>query len=155
MTVESDPARPCPTPTDARARSTLVDLYDLEKTIGTARAASRTLAAQAESLKKAVAQPAAALDKLATNLSQVERELNSQMNAASALSRAIDGYSGLPTTDQKRQVDWVFEDATRSVAALNTVIQTDAPAVYADLLKQGSWPARPEPIAAPVRKGLR
>jgi len=132
----------------------LIDLYNLEKTLGAARKASRTIGAQAETLKKAVGHQAAGLETLAAHLSKIEREVNAEMNTASSLSRAMEGYSGLPTADQKRQVDWVFEDATASVAALNAAIQTEAPATYGELLKDGSLPAHQPPIPAPARKGL-
>jgi hypothetical protein len=152
IAVEGDP-RTAFSDADRRARqSMLIDLYNLEKTLGAARKASRTLGTQAETLKKAVGRQAAGLETLSAHLSKIEREVNAEMNAASSLSRAVDGYSGLPTADQKRQGDWVFEDATASVAALNTVIQTEAPAAYGELLKEGSLPARQQPIPAPVRK---
>jgi photosystem II stability/assembly factor-like uncharacterized protein len=152
IAVEGDP-RTTFSDADRRSRqSMLLDLYNLEKTLGVARKASRALGTQAETLKKAVGRQAAGLDALATHLSTIEREVNTEMNSTSSLSRAMEGYSGLPTADQTRQVDWIFEDATASVAALNAAIQTEAPAAYGELLKDGSLPARQQPIPAPVRK---
>ncbi len=150
--VEGDP-RTTFADADRRTRqASLVDLYDLQKTLAVGRKAARTLVAQTDTMKKEVAKPVPALDKLAAHLSQLQTDLNAEMNTASGLSRAIEGYSGLPTADQRKQIDWVFEDATRGVGDLNAVIQTEAPAVYAELMKQGSWPARPQPVAAPVKK---
>jgi hypothetical protein len=141
---------------DRRARqSALADLYDVQKTLAAARKASRILLAQTETMKNDVAAPVASLDALSDHLSQIQTDLSAQANTASSLSRSIEGYSGLPTADQKRQIDWVFEDATSGVTALNRVIETDAPAVQADLIRQGTWPARPQPVPPPVRKGTR
>ena len=42
--------------------------------------------------------------------------------ACRARSRAT---PGLPTADQRRQLDWAFDDATRAIDALNRVLQTD------------------------------
>ena len=42
-----------------------------------------------------------------------------------ALSRAIEGYSGLPTTDQRRQIDWVFQDVSATVESLNKLLRND------------------------------
>jgi hypothetical protein len=55
----------------------------------------------------------------------VQSDLVAQFNAVTNLSRAIEGYSGLPTADQRRQLDWAFDDATSAVEALNRVLQTD------------------------------
>jgi hypothetical protein len=52
-------------------------------------------------------------------------DLVAQSNAINSLSRAIEGYSGLPTADQYRQLDWAFEDAAKAVEALNRMLQTD------------------------------
>jgi photosystem II stability/assembly factor-like uncharacterized protein len=155
VAVEGDP-RIAFSDADRGARqSALLDLYDVQKSLAIARKASRTLAAQTETMKKEVAKPVTVLDALADHLAQIQADLTARANTASGLSRSIEGYSGLPTADQKRQIDWVFEDATSGVAALNHVIDTEAPAVYADLMKHGTWPARPDAIAAPVKRGAR
>ncbi len=155
VTVEGDP-RIAFSDADRRARqAALADLYDVQKTLAAARKAARILVAQTETMKQEVAKPVTTLDALADHLSQIQSDLSTQANTASSLSRSIEGYSGLPTADQKRQIDWVFDDVTSGVAALNHVIQSEAPAVQADLMKQGSWPARPAPIAPPVKKSFQ
>jgi len=60
-------------------------------------------------------------------LAQLQAEVSAEINAAAALSRAIEGYSGLPTSDQRRQIEWLLDDAARSVGALNRVLHTDMP----------------------------
>ena len=55
----------------------------------------------------------------------MQADLVTQFNAVNNLSRAIEGYSGLPTADQRRQIDWAFDDAARAVEAMNRVLQTD------------------------------
>ena len=61
----------------------------------------------------------------ASRLTRVQSDLVAQFNAVSNLSRAIEGYSGLPTGDQRRQLDSAFDDAARAIDALNRVLQTD------------------------------
>ena len=61
-------------------------------------------------------------------LAQLQAEITAELNTASALSRAIEGYSGLPTSDQRRQIDWVFDDASKTIEALNQVLRTEMPA---------------------------
>ena len=72
------------------------------------------------------------------------------LDAASGLARAIEGYSGLPTQDQSRQIDWAFEDVTKLVEEFNGILQTEMPAFYSELTAQMASPALR--IAPPVRK---
>jgi hypothetical protein len=107
LRVEGDP-RANVSEADRRARqTTLLTLYQLQKALATARASSAT------------ARPGND-----TRLGQLQAEITSELNTASALSRAIEGYSGLPTADQKRQVEWVVEDAKKTMGALGRVLQT-------------------------------
>jgi photosystem II stability/assembly factor-like uncharacterized protein len=153
VTVDADP-RVTFSDADRQTRqSALSDLYQLQKTLASARKAARMLAAQTDAMKNEVAAPAASLDALADHLAQIQAELGRQANSASGLSRSIEGYSGVPTADQHREIDWLFEDTTGGITALNRVIQTEAPAVQTELMKQGAWPARPEPVPLPAKKG--
>ena len=63
-----------------------------------------------------------------TRLAQLQAEIAAELMTASALSRAIEGYSGLPTSDQRRQIDWVVDDGSKTVDALNRVLRTEMPA---------------------------
>ena len=55
----------------------------------------------------------------------MKSDLIAQFNAVNTLSRAIEGYSGVPTADQSRQLDWAFDDAALAVDALNRLLQID------------------------------
>jgi DNA-binding SARP family transcriptional activator len=55
-------------------------------------------------------------------LAQLQAQIAAELSTAGRLSRAIEGFSGLPTADQKRQVDWVVDDATKTMQALNRVL---------------------------------
>jgi hypothetical protein len=58
-------------------------------------------------------------------LRAVQNEIAAESNTIGALSRSIEGFSGLPTVDQRRQIDWVFDDAAKTVNALNDALQSD------------------------------
>jgi hypothetical protein len=91
---------------DRRARqTTLLRLYQLQKSLATARASTSTTRIGND-----------------TRLAQLQGEITIELNTAGNLSRAIEGYSGLPTADQKRQVDWVVDDAAKTLQALNRVL---------------------------------
>jgi hypothetical protein len=62
----------------------------------------------------------------------------------------MDGYDGLPTTAQLRQVDWAWEDAAASANALNKLVIELIPATYASM-SGAVRPPRLDPVAVPVR----
>ena len=112
LRVEGDP-RVAFSDADRRARqATLLKLYDLQKSLAATRAASATARVASD-----------------TQLGQLQAELSAHINAAGALSRAIEGYSALPTSDQRRQVEWLLDDAARTVGALNRILHTETPAL--------------------------
>ncbi len=86
---------------DRRARqAALVRLYELEKSIATARSLGRA------------DDPA---------VGRLQGELTTELSTAASLTRAIDGYSGAPTADQRRQIEWVAADVSKTVAQLARV----------------------------------
>ena len=136
---------------DRRTRQTaLLSIYDLQKSLGAARTAARSVTSEMAAIAKDVGK--GPLDKLTSELSRLTGDVDRELNAANGLSRAIEVYSGLPTDDQRRQIDWAFEDATKTIEDLNRVLQSDVPASYEDLLKKGLWPKKPQPIAVPAKK---
>jgi len=101
LDVELDP-RLRVSDADRRARqAALLRLYDLEKTIGAARSAGR------------------ADDPVVARL---QGDLTAELSTAAALTRAIDGYSGAPTVDQRRQIDWVAGDVGKTVGQLTRAV---------------------------------
>jgi hypothetical protein len=121
--VEGDPRIAFPD-ADRRARQTaLLNLYELQKSLVAARAAMSAASNQRD---------------VNSGLLPLQAEITTELNTAGALSRAIEGYSGLPTADQRRQLDWVFDDASKTVDELNRVLHSDV-----------RTPSRP---AAPARR---
>jgi len=110
LRVEGDPRVNFPE-ADRRARqTTLLNLYELQKSLTVARATTATARVASD-----------------TRLAQLQAEITAELNTASTLSRAIEGYSGLPTNDQRRQVEWVVDDARKTVDTLNQVLRTEMP----------------------------
>jgi hypothetical protein len=105
LRVEGDP-RINFTDADRRVRQTaLMKLYELERSLTSARASTSTARVGND-----------------VRLAQLQAQIAAELTTASRLSRAIEGFSGLPTADQKRQVDWVVDDANRTMQALNRVL---------------------------------
>jgi hypothetical protein len=122
LKVEGDP-RVAFSDADRRTRQDLLlKLYELHKSLVTARAAAAAAVSHFDALartsRRADRQPQEGLRTLQTAIS-------AEMNTANTLARSIEGFSGLPTADQRRQIDWVFDDAGQTVDALNEALQTD------------------------------
>jgi photosystem II stability/assembly factor-like uncharacterized protein len=112
LRVEGDP-RVAFNDADRRARQAmLLRLYDLQKSLSALRVASATARVASDS-----------------KLGPLQAEIAAEINAASALSRAIEGFSALPTADQRRQIEWLIEDAAYTTAALTRVLHTETPAL--------------------------
>src|SRR4051812_385336 len=108
---------------DRRGRqAALLDLYALMKTLGAARVAAGSGVAHAEATNRA-----ASGDRQdpAEKFRALRAQLGTLINAANTLSRTIEGYSGLPTADQRRQIDWAFGDAREAIDALNRAMDSD------------------------------
>jgi hypothetical protein len=124
LRVEGDP-RVAFSDADRRTRQTaLLNLYALQKSLSAARVAGSTAAGQLDTPGgKGLASSRA---DTASRLTRVQADLVAQFNAVTSLSRAIEGYSGLPTADQRRQIDWAFDDAGTAIEAMNRVLNSDA-----------------------------
>ena len=110
LRVDGDP-RIAFSEADRRTRQTvLVNLYELQKSLVAARSAMTTASNQRD---------------VNSGLLPLQAQVASELNTAGTLSRAIEGYSGLPTADQRRQLDWLFDDASKTIAAINRVLQSD------------------------------
>ena len=124
--IEGDP-RITFSDADRRTRQTaLLNLYALQKSLAAARLAGATAAGQLDTPGGRGINSSRA--DTGSRLTQVQADLVIQSNAVNNLSRAIEGYSGLPTADQRRQLDWAFDDAARAIEAMNKVLQTDTAA---------------------------
>jgi hypothetical protein len=154
VAVECDPLAIFPD-ADRRARqAVLMSIYGMQKTLSTALHAAQTLSGQIDSIRKDLtsgeADTAKRVDDLAARIAQLPVEINREISAGGSLLRPIESYSGLPTGDQQRQVDWVFEDATKSVNDFNHIVQAELPGLYTRIAKK-EWPNRIQAVP-PVRK---
>jgi len=108
---------------DRRGRqAALIDLYALMKTLGAARVAAGSGVAHAEATNRAAPGD---LQDSAEKFRGLRARLGTLITAANTLSRSIEGYSGLPTAVQRRQIDWAFGDAREAIDALNRAMDSD------------------------------
>ena len=164
VSVEGDPLNVVSEEDRRRRQDALLDLVELQKSLASPQDIVRAAADGIESLKKNLAARAGgspegpmkeALGRVAgvaDDLSRSQRELEGQLRSIIRLGRQIDGYSGRPTSDQLRQIDWAFEDAMKLIEELNAILQKGIPALFSELAAQNIWIAPARPIAPPVRK---
>ena len=63
------------------------------------------------------------------DLSRIQAQIGRTVVAANTLVTEMEGYEGLPTGAQLRQLEWDWADGTEVVAALNRLIQQEFPDV--------------------------
>jgi photosystem II stability/assembly factor-like uncharacterized protein len=121
LTVDGDP-RVMFSDRDRRERQAiLLKLYELQKSLLAARGAASAGIAHFDAIARGGRKDHQPQEKLLA----VQSEIAAEMSTVAALSRSIEGYSGLPTADQRRQIRWAFDDAAKSVETLNEALQTD------------------------------
>jgi hypothetical protein len=104
FTITGDPNENLSAMARAARQKAVDDLYALQKSLDTARRAVRMLD---QSSPEASDRP------------RIEAELNRLVGITGGLMRAVEGFPSAPTADQRQQIQWATEDATRVIAAVN------------------------------------
>ena len=135
-------------PADRTKRNAAVmAAYTLQRQLSPAREAAQRMSSQVNLLRLANREAA---DRLVGQLAVVERQVAVAYSLAARAQNDMDGFAGVPTAAQLRELDWAWEDATAAVAALNRLIGHDAPAAFA--AAGMSAPADWKTLPAPSRK---
>jgi photosystem II stability/assembly factor-like uncharacterized protein len=157
VTVEGDPRFPV-SDADRRARhEAVMNAYALQQQLLPARDAAQTLGQQLTAMAQYLSAAGdgsrsvlSSVDKVSPEVTRLSGEISRTLNAAGRVEEAIDGYDGLPTTQQLRELGWAWEDGTAAVTALNKLIERDMPPVYTALGNGVKWP-EVKAVAAPTR----
>jgi hypothetical protein len=157
LTVEPDPHFTIPDPDRAKRQAAILSAYAIQQKLVPARDAARTLADQLAGLRQyfsAVGDSGKAsleaIDKVTPEIAKVQAQVDRAIASASQAQNAIDGYDGLPTVAQLRQIDWAWEDAAASANALNKLITEMIPAAYASM-GGAVRPPKLDPVIVPAR----
>jgi len=157
LTVAPDPHFPISDTDRAARQAALMSAYVLQQQLAPARDAAHALTSQTSAMRQYLnaagetGRPALVmLDRVAAGIGRAQSQMEQAMSGAGTVQNAIDGYPGLPTGSQLRQLDWAWEDAVAGVSALNQAIQREMPAVYASLGGTVRWPEL-KPVPPPVR----
>ena len=136
----------------------ILSAYTLSQQLAPARDAAEMLVGQAAAVRQYLTAAGeggtsalVVVERVTLEVTRVLGQVNRTLASAANVQSGMDGYDGLPTAAQLRQLEWAWEDATSSVTALNRLIQQDMPAVYAAAGGSIKWPqVKPAPV--PVRQ---
>ncbi|HEY4130350.1 MAG TPA: hypothetical protein VGM50_07010, partial [Gemmatimonadaceae bacterium] len=144
IVVEADPLPAFPSADRARRQTILMSIYDWTKALGNARIAARALIQQRDAIKADLGAPADSLDarvtRLGTSVDRAYTAVNAQRNP-------IEGWSGMPTVDQRHAVERGTTEGRAALAELNKLVNTDIPAAYRAASK--TWARPVKGVAAP------
>jgi hypothetical protein len=127
LTVEADPLPRFAAADRATRQALLMQVYDWTRTLGEAVGAARALMAQRETLKSDLG---ARADSLTVRVTRLSADVDRAFNAVNAQRAPIEGWSGLPSVDQRKSLEFALDDARAATAALNRLVSTDIPAAY-------------------------
>ena len=156
FTVSSDPTDTF-SPSDRRTRQdALLEVYGVQKTLSSARAALRELASQAEARHQDLATAGAQADSVNAQVDRLAAEADRLIGISTSLMTGIEGFNSAPTADQRSQMSWMTADAVRAVTELDRLAQAGIPTLYAKYAKgmrPRTVPAVPPPAVRPPAGG--
>lgn len=155
--VEPDPHFTISDSDRATRHNAIVSAYSVQKQLEPARDTAQTIADQMTGLRQYFSaagdsgkSAVEAIDKVSRELAQAQAQIDRAITSAAQVENAMDGYDGLPTAAQFRQIDWAWEDAAAAANALNKVINESVPAAYSSMGGAVKPPAL-KPVAVPTR----
>jgi photosystem II stability/assembly factor-like uncharacterized protein len=156
VTVEPDPAFTISESDRKKRHAAILSAYSIQKQLVPARDAARSLTDQLAGLRQYFAAlgdsgkaSLEAIDKVTPEITKAQGQIDRAIASAAQVQNAMDGYDGLPTAAQLRQVDWAWEDAATAAKALNKVIAESIPAAYSSM-SGAVKPPKLEPVVVPA-----
>jgi photosystem II stability/assembly factor-like uncharacterized protein len=145
--VEADPLPKFTAAARAARQAILMRIYDWTRALGDARTAARLLSAQRDSIRADLGGGAPA-DSLAARITRLAADVDRAFTAVNGQRAPIEGWSGSPSVDQRRALDYALEDARKATAELDRLVATDIPAAYRAAKKE--WGRKVKGVPAPA-----
>ena len=149
---------------DRRARhDALLTIRDLQRAMDASEKAARRLKEQLDEVQGTLAKrqddpvPEGLGDRLKELADQLEeiqdeaRDVQGSIDPIPHLGGDIREYEGAPRPDERRALDWAFEEGTELVEVLNGLIQSELPSLYEELNAESLWPPRVPTVSPPRR----
>jgi photosystem II stability/assembly factor-like uncharacterized protein len=156
VTVEPDPSFTISESDRKKRHAAILSAYSIQKQLVPARDAARSLTDQLAGLRQYFTAlgdsgkaSLEAIDKVTPEITKAQGQIDRAIASAAQVENAMDGYDGLPTAAQLRQIDWAWEDAAASAKALNKLITESIPAAYSSM-SGAVKPPKLDPVAVPA-----
>jgi len=146
--VEADPLPKFFVADRAARQTVLLAIYDWTKALGDARLAARALTSQRDSIKADLASAGTQADSLNARIGRVAAAIDRSFLAVNGQRGPIEGWSGQPTSDQRKAVGYAIDDARKAINDLNKLVTTDIPAAYGGA---NAWKRKVSPVKLPAR----
>jgi len=146
--VEADPLPKFFVADRAARQTVLLAIYDWTKALGDARLAARALTTQRDSIKADLANAGTQADSVNARIGRVAAAIDRSFLAVNGQRGPIEGWSGQPTSDQRKAVGYAIDDARKAINDLNKLVTTDIPAAYGGA---NAWKRKVSPVKLPAR----
>jgi hypothetical protein len=131
----------------ATREAVLMRAYTLQRQLVAARGTARSLSAQLTAIREQVSRSGesgrpvlAAVDRAAADVARAQGQVGATIGTAARIQGAIDGYAGLPTATQLRELEWAFADGLGAIDTLNDIILHQMPGIWATAGGSTKWP---------------
>jgi hypothetical protein len=129
--VEADPLPKFFVADRAARQTVLLAIYDWTKALGDARARRTGAHTHSATPSKADLRSAGTqADSLNARIGRVAAAIDRSFLAVNGQRGPIEGWSGQPTSDQRKAVGYAIDDARKAINDLNKLVTTDIPAAY-------------------------
>ena len=141
LVVDADPLPKFSAADRATRQALLMQIYASTKSLGAARGEARALMGRRDSIRADVGSPAG--DSLAARIGRMATSLDRAYGAVSAQRAPIEGWSGLPSVDERKALGYALDDAGKAVAELRKLADVDIPHAYTAAGKRWTRPGKP------------
>jgi hypothetical protein len=148
VVVEADPLPKFSVADRTARQAILMRIYEWTKTLGAARTSARGLMAQRDSIKADFGGDVRA-DSLNARITRLATEIDRTFGAVNGQRATIEGWSGMPTLDVRRALDFAIEDARKALGDLDRLVTTDIPAGYKSVAKK-EWTRAVKTVKPPM-----
>jgi hypothetical protein len=148
--VEADPLPRFFVADRAARQIVLLAIYDWTKALGEARLAARALTSQRDSIKVDLSAKGGGTqaDSLNARIGRASAAIDRAFLALNGHRGPIEGWSGQPTSDQRKAVGYAIDDSRKAIADLNKLVTADIPAAYGGA---SAWKRKVSPVKLPAR----
>ena len=156
VVVEGDPLPKFSVADRAARQAVLMRIYEWTKALGEARSSARALTAQRDSIVAdfvagGAPDARAQADSLNARIARLSADVDRAFTAVNGQRAPIEGWSGLPTVDQRKALGYGIEDGQKALAELNRLVASDIQNSYQRVAKK-AWPRKVKGVVAPAAK---